>query len=107
MYVCRPVLSGFCDCNCVNKTIYSYSVLLQSTDLAKGSCIADYRWNSGAEYHGLKWDEHLPTDSAVRINSGLSFNRISSIFVVCMYGLFKFIFFRYFSICFVFIWILN
>ncbi|TMW52904.1 hypothetical protein DOY81_002020 [Sarcophaga bullata] len=34
-------------------------------DLAKGSCIADYRWNSGAEYHGLKWDEHLPTDSAI------------------------------------------
>lgn len=36
-------------------------------DLAKGSCIADYRWNSGSEYHGLKWDEHLPTDSAVCI----------------------------------------
>ncbi|XP_046808679.1 transmembrane protein 209 isoform X2 [Lucilia cuprina] len=34
-------------------------------DLAKGSCIADYRWNSGSEYHGLKWDEHLPTDSAI------------------------------------------
>ncbi|XP_005178797.1 transmembrane protein 209 [Musca domestica] len=34
-------------------------------DLARGSCIADYRWNSGSEYHGLKWDEHLPTDSAI------------------------------------------
>lgn len=34
-------------------------------DLAEGSCISDYRWNSGAAYHGLKWDEHLPTDSAV------------------------------------------
>ncbi|XP_018795793.1 PREDICTED: transmembrane protein 209 [Bactrocera latifrons] len=34
-------------------------------DLAEGSCISDYRWNSGAAYHGLKWDEHLPTDSAI------------------------------------------
>ncbi|CAD7003566.1 unnamed protein product [Ceratitis capitata] len=34
-------------------------------DLAEGSCIADYRWNSGAAYHGLKWDEHLPTDAAI------------------------------------------
>ncbi|XP_067646124.1 transmembrane protein 209 isoform X2 [Eurosta solidaginis] len=34
-------------------------------DLAQGSCIADYRWNSGAAYNGLKWDEHLPTDAAI------------------------------------------
>lgn len=34
-------------------------------DLAKGSCIADYRWNSGSSYKGLSWDEHLPTDSAI------------------------------------------
>uniref|UniRef100_A0A182N9A0 Transmembrane protein 209 n=1 Tax=Anopheles dirus TaxID=7168 RepID=A0A182N9A0_9DIPT len=34
-------------------------------DLAKGSCIADYRWNSGSSYKGLCWDEHLPTDSAI------------------------------------------
>ncbi|XP_058055014.1 transmembrane protein 209 [Anopheles bellator] len=34
-------------------------------DLSKGSCIADYRWNSGASYKGLSWDEHLPTDSAI------------------------------------------
>lgn len=34
-------------------------------DLSKGSCIADYRWNSGSSYHGLNWDEHLPTDSAI------------------------------------------
>lgn len=36
-------------------------------DLAKGSCIADYRWNSGSSYKGVNWDEHLPTDSAVSI----------------------------------------
>ncbi|KXJ84119.1 hypothetical protein RP20_CCG017529 [Aedes albopictus] len=34
-------------------------------DLAKGSCIADYRWNSGSSYKGVNWDEHLPTDSAI------------------------------------------
>ncbi|XP_055625345.1 transmembrane protein 209 [Toxorhynchites rutilus septentrionalis] len=34
-------------------------------DLSKGSCITDYRWNSGSSYKGLNWDEHLPTDSAV------------------------------------------
>ncbi|XP_053683142.1 transmembrane protein 209 [Sabethes cyaneus] len=34
-------------------------------DFSKGSCIADYRWNSGSSYKGLSWDEHLPTDSAI------------------------------------------
>lgn len=33
--------------------------------LGKSSCIGDYRWNSGSSYHGLNWDEHLPTDSAI------------------------------------------
>lgn len=33
--------------------------------LSKGSCIGDYRWNSGSPYNGLNWDEHLPTDSSV------------------------------------------
>uniref|UniRef100_A0A182MN13 Transmembrane protein 209 n=1 Tax=Anopheles culicifacies TaxID=139723 RepID=A0A182MN13_9DIPT len=34
-------------------------------DLSKGSCLADYRWNSGSTYKGISWDEHLPTDSAI------------------------------------------
>ncbi|XP_037944362.1 transmembrane protein 209-like [Teleopsis dalmanni] len=34
-------------------------------ELARGSCIADYQWNSGSSYLGNKWDEHLPTDSAI------------------------------------------
>ncbi|XP_035794711.1 transmembrane protein 209-like [Anopheles albimanus] len=34
-------------------------------DLSKGSCLGDYRWNSGASYKGLAWDEHLPTDAAI------------------------------------------
>ncbi|XP_055531516.1 transmembrane protein 209 [Wyeomyia smithii] len=34
-------------------------------DFSKGSCITDYRWNSGSSYKGLSWDEHLPTDSAI------------------------------------------
>lgn len=33
--------------------------------LSKGSCIGDYRWNSGSPYNELNWDEHLPTDSSV------------------------------------------
>lgn len=54
-----------------NKYVYHCDLLFilgfrrMYADLARGSCIADYRWNSGSEYHGLKWDEHLPTDSAV------------------------------------------
>jgi Cytochrome B561, N terminal len=34
-------------------------------ELAKSSCITDYRWNSGSSYNGVAWDEHLPTDSAI------------------------------------------
>jgi hypothetical protein len=34
-------------------------------ELAKSSCITDYRWNSGSSFNGIAWDEHLPTDSAV------------------------------------------
>ncbi|GAB0090352.1 transmembrane protein 209 [Sergentomyia squamirostris] len=34
-------------------------------DLAKGTCIADYHWNSGALLNNHKWDDHLPTDSAI------------------------------------------
>lgn len=33
--------------------------------LANGSCMADYRWNSGSSYKGINWDEHLPTDSSI------------------------------------------
>lgn len=35
-------------------------------DLAKGCVLSEYRWNSGGNYNSLNWDEHLPTDSAVR-----------------------------------------
>ncbi|XP_059614998.1 transmembrane protein 209 [Phlebotomus argentipes] len=34
-------------------------------DLSRGTCIADYRWNAGAVLNTHKWDEHLPTDSAI------------------------------------------
>lgn len=33
--------------------------------LANGSCMADYRWNSGSSYKGSNWDDHLPTDAAI------------------------------------------
>lgn len=34
-------------------------------DMAKGTCISDYHWNSGSSYNHTSWDEHLPTDSAI------------------------------------------
>ncbi|GBP08832.1 Transmembrane protein 209 [Eumeta japonica] len=51
--------------NPITETMPPVAGSILRNDLAKGSCIADYRWNSGSEYHGLKWDEHLPTDSAI------------------------------------------
>jgi hypothetical protein len=40
-------------------------VVRRIRDLAKGSCLTEYNWNSGSLYKGLTWDEHLPTDAAV------------------------------------------
>jgi len=34
-------------------------------DLEKGRCMSEFRWNSGGEYKGKPWAEHLPTDSAI------------------------------------------
>lgn len=34
-------------------------------DLAKGKCIASYRWDSGGSYGSHKWTDHLATDSAI------------------------------------------
>lgn len=40
-------------------------VVQRIKDLAKGTCIADYRWNCGSSHQGQRWDEHLPTDAAI------------------------------------------
>ncbi|KAI8041853.1 transmembrane protein 209 [Drosophila gunungcola] len=34
-------------------------------ELSQGSCIADYRWNSGKTHNGQEWGDHLPTDAAI------------------------------------------
>lgn len=38
-------------------------------DLARGCVLAEYRWNGGGTYGGVAWDEHLPVDSTVRLDS--------------------------------------
>ena len=37
-------------------------------ELAKGSCLANYKWNSGTTLSNSTIDEHIPSDSAVRSN---------------------------------------
>ncbi|XP_034657648.1 transmembrane protein 209 [Drosophila subobscura] len=34
-------------------------------ELSQGSCLADFRWNSGNAHNGQEWGEHLPTDAAI------------------------------------------
>lgn len=44
-------------------------------ELAKGSGINDYRWNSSNSYD-LNWDEHVPTDAAVNFTFSLQCSAI-------------------------------
>ena len=37
------------------------------TELAKGSCISAYRWNSGGTWKGRDWDQDLPSDAQVHM----------------------------------------
>ncbi|EDV39734.1 uncharacterized protein Dana_GF24321 [Drosophila ananassae] len=55
-----PMLLPFLD------TFSNQEYLVQRIrELAQGSCIADYRWNSGNTHKGQEWGEHLPTDAAI------------------------------------------
>ncbi|KAH8398818.1 hypothetical protein KR222_007962 [Zaprionus bogoriensis] len=55
-----PLLMPFLD------TFNNQEYLVQRIrELAQGSCIGDYRWNSGNAHNGQEWGEHLPTDAAV------------------------------------------
>lgn len=55
-----PLLFPFLD------TFTNQEYLVQRIrDLAQGSCMGDYRWNSGNSYKGKVWGDHLPTDAAV------------------------------------------
>ncbi|XP_072038570.1 transmembrane protein 209-like isoform X2 [Amphiura filiformis] len=40
-------------------------VVQRIRDLSKGGCMSDFRWNQGSEFKGRKWDQDLPTDSAI------------------------------------------
>ncbi|KAE8616776.1 hypothetical protein XENTR_v10008885 [Xenopus tropicalis] len=34
-------------------------------ELSHGGCMSSFRWNSGGDFKGRKWDTDLPTDSAI------------------------------------------
>lgn len=36
------------------------------SELAKGSCLTEYRWNSGGTFKGKEWNNELPSDAVVR-----------------------------------------
>ncbi|KAG2459849.1 TM209 protein, partial [Polypterus senegalus] len=38
---------------------------LQTGELAHGGCMSSFRWNRGGDLKGRKWDNDLPTDSAI------------------------------------------
>lgn len=55
-----PLLLPFLD------TFNNQEYLVQRIrDLAQGSCIGEYRWNSGNSHNGKLWGDHLPTDAAI------------------------------------------
>lgn len=43
-------------------------------ELAKGCVLSEYRWNAGGSYNGLPWEDHLPTDAAVRTRCSFGCN---------------------------------
>ncbi|XP_034483377.1 transmembrane protein 209 [Drosophila innubila] len=55
-----PMLLPFLD------TFNNQEYLVQRIrELSQGSCIGDYRWNSGNAHNGQEWGDHLPTDAAI------------------------------------------
>ncbi|XP_032591607.1 transmembrane protein 209 [Drosophila grimshawi] len=55
-----PLLLPFLD------TFNNQEYLVQRIkELSQGSCIGEYRWNSGNVHNGKEWGEHLPTDAAI------------------------------------------
>lgn len=43
--------------------IYNFFI----SELAKGPCLTEYRWNSGGTFKGKEWNSELPSDAVVRI----------------------------------------
>ncbi|XP_022215445.1 transmembrane protein 209 [Drosophila obscura] len=55
-----PMLLPFLD------TFSNQEYLVQRIkELSQGSCLADFRWNSGNSHNGQEWGDHLPTDAAI------------------------------------------
>lgn len=90
-----PLLMPFLD------TFNNQEYLVQRIkELAQGSCIGDYRWNSGNSHNGQEWGDHLPTDAGVSLSGSLS--------VLLWYSLLFFSSFcSYSSICFAYTWTVN
>lgn len=89
-----PLLMPFLD------TFNNQEYLVQRIkELAQGSCIGDYRWNSGNAHNGQEWGDHLPTDAAVSLADLFYFVKCYSYFytLLCSYS----------SICFAFTWTVN
>ena len=38
---------------------------LFATELGQDSCMGAYRWKSGSDYRGRRWDQDLPTDAQI------------------------------------------
>lgn len=90
-----PLLMPFLD------TFNNQEYLVQRIkELAQGSCIGDYRWNSGNSHNGQEWGDHLPTDAAV--------SPLRALFTLLWFSLLFFCSFcSYSSICFAFTWTVN
>lgn len=52
----------------VSRRSYNYVGVAFSVELANGGCISAFKWNGGSEFKGKRWDDTLPTDSAVCFN---------------------------------------
>lgn len=44
---------------------FSWTNLIEFLDNADGTCMADFKWNSGGEWKGKPWSVELPTDSSL------------------------------------------
>lgn len=43
------------------------------SELAKGGCMSEFRWNSGGNFNGKPWDENLPTDAMVNCSRVIAY----------------------------------
>lgn len=51
----------------MNYNFYFCYFQIYISELAKGSCLTEYRWNSGGTFKGKEWNNELPSDAVVSI----------------------------------------